>query len=1090
MASSSTQDSGSDAVYDDELTSVIHEEIGRLPEKYRAAVVLCYLEGLTHEMAAEHLGWPVGSVKSRLAWARERLRVRLTRRGVAPTSVPFDRAGSSRDVGSAETPVLLGTSLLDATLRGALKAGMGKEALVGIVSAEAVVLMEGIIKSMTNAKLMLMMAAVLIAGLVTAGAGVMGYSATRPENPALALAPPSQARQPAATARVAQDPPRPAGMKPATNQGPVVIRAAVVDPEGRRLSGVDIAVSVWYSGVSGVTEAFLERTKTDGAGQVRLEIASERSGAIVHHADIWAYQSGRAVATSHVLLTRKPSQALIYLTLEQPAKWTITVLGPDDRPIAGLRLAPRSIRLTSRQISWLTVPDGYLEPLTVKTDEKGVAALTYLSQSMVPLAIHVAGTGVASHTLPLDAPQTKDIVLRLGRSGRLVGVVRAASGQPLTDVPVEVWVQASGTLPSDLGFSTGNRRITRDAILRFDPQSLKTGPQGAFQTPATLLSGSTYRVSIRQKGFVAFVSEWVTLDGERAEIPLIRLQPLQKLTGQVKDRQGRAIAGARVFLPSSGPRTATDIEGRFALAGINPGKTVILVEQSGFRLHGWLVDPSAKADVGLLTLVRINEAPGPVVRPLADPIPAEESRALADRLLEPYFHDIEENGDDGRRLAAIGVLSQFNLVRALDLLQNGKFREKDWAYQTIRGSLAAKLAETDPALAYALVESINDPLARATALPTVAKALPALERGRKRALLDQATTLLQDRLQQANPTTRLRLIAAIAEQWLDMGERDRARSLLEQAKSSTIVYESGILVQMAGLEPDRILVRLKEMPNFTSTGDELTRVAVQLATEHPDLAEQVFNLRGPAGGQSLFIIEELRLCRRLARVDPPRARRVAASPNGIGARACGWAFVAFGLSEKDKAGASEAMDRAIEEIDRIRESGSGLEQAGHIVGGIRSIYPNNPAAVILPVVERIAPERLDEVFWRAVALHPGIEAGREDQIWSSYIGFECTLLARYDRGVAAALFEPMDSYRRSLAARTGSRDEFTAGVITAKGCIDPRAAVALLESLTPPRESAKSNPAHGARLRLAEVLGLPSERRWLHLCRSFLPLDD
>jgi hypothetical protein len=146
--------------------------------------------------------------------------------------------------------------------------------------------------------------------------------------------------------------------------------------------------------------------------------------------------------------------------------------------------------------------------------------------------------------------------------------------------------------------------------------------------------------------------------------------------------------------------------------------------------------------------------------------------------------------------------------------------------------------------------------------------------------------------------------------------------------------------------------------------------------------------------------------------------------------------------------------------------------------------------VILPVVERIAPERLDEVFWRAVALHPGIEAGREDQIWSSYIGFECTLLARYDRGVAAALFEPMDSYRRSLAARTGSRDEFTAGVITAKGCIDPRAAVALLESLTPPRESAKSNPAHGARLRLAEVLGLPSERRWLHLCRSFLPLDD
>ena len=107
MTSSTTQDAGSDPVCDHELTLVIQEEIGRLPEKYRAAVVLCYLEGLTHEMAAEHLGWPVGSVKSRLAWARERLRVRLTRRGVAPTALPFrssrivERRGIGPDSGSA-----------------------------------------------------------------------------------------------------------------------------------------------------------------------------------------------------------------------------------------------------------------------------------------------------------------------------------------------------------------------------------------------------------------------------------------------------------------------------------------------------------------------------------------------------------------------------------------------------------------------------------------------------------------------------------------------------------------------------------------------------------------------------------------------------------------------------------------------------------------------------------------------------------------------------------------------------------------------------------------------------------------------------
>ena len=68
----------------DDLARVIHEEIARLPERYRVAVVLCDLEGQTHEQAARTLGWPVGTVKSRQARARDRLRDRLARRGVAP----------------------------------------------------------------------------------------------------------------------------------------------------------------------------------------------------------------------------------------------------------------------------------------------------------------------------------------------------------------------------------------------------------------------------------------------------------------------------------------------------------------------------------------------------------------------------------------------------------------------------------------------------------------------------------------------------------------------------------------------------------------------------------------------------------------------------------------------------------------------------------------------------------------------------------------------------------------------------------------------------------------------------------------------
>lgn len=68
----------------DDLRAVIVEEVARLPERYRMAVVLCDLEGLSHDEAARSLGWPIGTIKSRISRGRERLKGQLVRRGLAP----------------------------------------------------------------------------------------------------------------------------------------------------------------------------------------------------------------------------------------------------------------------------------------------------------------------------------------------------------------------------------------------------------------------------------------------------------------------------------------------------------------------------------------------------------------------------------------------------------------------------------------------------------------------------------------------------------------------------------------------------------------------------------------------------------------------------------------------------------------------------------------------------------------------------------------------------------------------------------------------------------------------------------------------
>jgi RNA polymerase sigma factor (sigma-70 family) len=105
----------------DDLSAVVHEEVARLPDRYRVPVLLCDLEGRTYEQAARHLGCPVGTVKSRLARAREQLRNRLARRGLEMPAGFFAAGRLDRSAWGA-VPSLW----VDSATRAAVQFGSGR----------------------------------------------------------------------------------------------------------------------------------------------------------------------------------------------------------------------------------------------------------------------------------------------------------------------------------------------------------------------------------------------------------------------------------------------------------------------------------------------------------------------------------------------------------------------------------------------------------------------------------------------------------------------------------------------------------------------------------------------------------------------------------------------------------------------------------------------------------------------------------------------------------------------------------------------------------------------------------------------------
>jgi RNA polymerase sigma factor (sigma-70 family) len=189
---------------------LVHEEVDRLPEKYRTPVVLCYLQGQSYEQAATRIGCPIGTIRVRLSRARDRLRGRLSRRGFGPerlTSISFFTADSHAillpDTASIAGTLVGGNNWVEATVKAASALSIGRAAFAGTVSSAVLFFYESVIRTMMidwcrTAAFWLLAAGMTVAGAIAfaaSGRNEQGEGATRKRQAEAATAPKDDARQ-------------------------------------------------------------------------------------------------------------------------------------------------------------------------------------------------------------------------------------------------------------------------------------------------------------------------------------------------------------------------------------------------------------------------------------------------------------------------------------------------------------------------------------------------------------------------------------------------------------------------------------------------------------------------------------------------------------------------------------------------------------------------------------------------------------------------------------------------------------------------------------------------------------------------------
>ncbi len=511
------------ALLDGEQAEALHREIDRLPGAFRMPVVLCYFEGLTLDEAAHRLRWPVGTLRSRLARAREKLRRALTRRGVVLSTAAMAASLAPRSASASVSSLLC-----DSTTRAAIQF-VARHAAGGALAAPAAAQAQEVLRTMLLHKIKLAAMSLLVIATLAAGAGWLARPLVMGDEPRMKSPPP--ARPSATTAgRPAID----------ANAARMTVVGRVLDPAGKPIANARVAVLADRKPQVGDRDGrhrniLLGTTAAGADGRFTLDVAAIPASRL-DHLGLIAAAPGRALTPADLKTSADRQEVSITLTPEEPVEGRLVDV--QGQPAAGVVVRVKDINYQHRLEPYDAQGVPSLWPSPATTDAEGRFRLLGLN-GRAPATYEVEDPRYAHQTFSFHSRTYGEAPLRPGgtitlRPGQAVEVrvVHADDGRPSAGARVDVQAMSGqeNAFPSD------------------NIAHARTDGQGRVRVAAW--PAGAYRIHVYPAEGEPYIAAWRYIDWPTAAVQQtveFKLRRGVTVRGRViEDPAGTPVAGAWV----------------------------------------------------------------------------------------------------------------------------------------------------------------------------------------------------------------------------------------------------------------------------------------------------------------------------------------------------------------------------------------------------------------------------------------------------------------------------------------------------------------------------------------------------------------